>query len=65
MNIELPKKRLLYVLMVLGYIVNSLVLGNFSFADLAKIFLYWSIAFVMWWMADYFYNKNKSSAESS
>ena len=62
----MPKKRLLFALMVLGYIVNSLVLGNFSFADLAKIFLYWSIAFCMWWMADYLYNKkNNSSAEGS
>ena len=61
----MPKKRLLYVLMMFGYIANSLVLGRFSFADLAKIFLYWSVVFGMWWVADYFYNKNKSSAESS
>ena len=61
----MPKKRLLYVLMLFGYIANSLVLGRFSFADLAKIFLYWSVVFGMWWVADYFYNKNKSSAESS
>jgi hypothetical protein len=64
-NIEMPKKRLLYVLMLFGYIANSLVLGRFSFADLAKIFLYWSVVFGMWGVADYFYNKNKSSAESS
>ena len=61
----MPKKRLLYALMIYAYIANSLVLGRFSFADLAKIFLYWSVVFGMWGVADYFYNKNKSSAESS
>ena len=61
----MPKKRLLYVLMLFGYIANSLVLGRFCFADFAKIFLYWSVVFGMWGVADYFYNKNKSSAESS
>ena len=61
----MPKKRLLFALMIYGYIANSLLLGNFSFTDLAKISREWSIAFGMWWMADYLYNKNKSSAESS
>ena len=55
----MPKKRLLFALMIYGYIANSLLLGNFSFTDLAKIFMEWSIAFGMWWVADYFYNKNK------
>lgn len=61
----MPKKRLLYVLMLFGYIANSLVLGRFSFADLAKNFLYWSVVFGMWWMADYLYNKNKRISEGN
>ncbi len=64
-NIEMPKKRLLFALMIYGYIANSLLLGNFSFTDLAKISMEWSIVFCMWWMADYLYNKNNSSAEGS
>ena len=49
----MPKKRLLYVLMIYAYIANSLILGNFSFTDLTKIF------------TEYFYNKKKSSDECS
>jgi len=64
-NIEMPKKRLLYALMIYGYIANSLILGNFSFTDLTKIFIEWSIIFGMWWGAEYFYNKKKSSDEYS
>ena len=33
----MPKKRLLYALMIYAYIANSLILGNFSFTDLTKI----------------------------
>ena len=62
----MPKKRLLFALMIYGYIANSLLLGNFSFTDLAKISMEWSIVFGMWWLADYLYNKkNNSSAEGS
>lgn len=61
----MPKKRLLLALMIYGYIANSLLLGNFSFTDLAKISVEWSIVFGMWWIGDYFYNKNKSSDKSS
>lgn len=59
MNIEMPKKRLLFALMIYAYIANSLLLGNFSFTDLTKIFIEWSIVFGMWWGAEYFYNKKK------
>ena len=61
----MPKKRLLFALMIFGYISNSLLLGNFSFENLTKIATFWVAAFAMWWVADYFYNKNKSSAEGS
>ena len=62
----MPKKRLLYALMIYGYIANSLLLGNFSFTDLAKISIEWAIVFGMWWVVDYLYNKkNNSSAEGS
>ena len=61
----MPKKRLLFALMIFGYIANSLLLENFSFENLTKVATFWLAAFAMWWMADYLYNKNKSSAESS
>ena len=61
----MPKKRLLFALMIFGYIANSLILGSFSLENLVKISTWWLVAFGMWWIADYFYNKNKSSAESS
>jgi len=44
----MPKKRLLYALMIYAYIANSLLLGNFNFTDLTKIFIEWSIVFGMW-----------------
>lgn len=61
----MPKKRLLFILMIFGYIANSLLLGDFSFENLMKVATFWLAAFGMWWMADYLYNKNKRSAESS
>lgn len=61
----MPKKRLLFALMIFGYIANSILLDDFSFENLTKIATFWVAVFGMWWMADYFYNKNKSSAESS
>lgn len=61
----MPKKRLLFALMIYGYIANSLLLGNFSFTDLTKIFIEWSFVFGMWWVVEYFYNKKNSSDECS
>ena len=61
----MPKKRLLFALMIFGYIANSLLLGIFSFENLTKIVTFWLAVFAMWWMADYLYNKNKSSVEGS
>ena len=61
----MPKKRLLFALMIFGYIANSLLLGDFSFENLMKVATFWLAAFAMWWMADYLYNKNKRSAGSS
>jgi len=61
----MPKKRLLFALMICGYIFNSLLLGDFSFENLTKVASFWSSAFFMWWIADHFYNKNKSSEECS
>ena len=61
----MPKKRLLYALMIYAYIANSLILGNFSFTDLTKIFIEWSFVFGMWWVVEYFYNKKNSSDKCS
>jgi len=61
----MPKKRLLFALMIFGYIANSLLLGDFSCENLMKVATFWVAAFAMWWMADYLYNKNKRSAEGS
>ena len=61
----MPKKRLLYALMIYAYIANSLLLGDFSFDNLTKIATFWLAAFAMWWGAEYFYNKKKSSDECS
>ena len=55
----MPKKRLLYALMIYGYIANSLILGNFSFTDLTKIFIEWSIVFGMWWEQNIFIIRKK------
>ena len=61
----MPKKRLLFALMIFGYIANSLLLGDFSFENLMKVATFWVAAFAMWWMANYLYNKNKRSAGGS
>lgn len=61
----MPKKRFLYCLIVVTFIVKSLILESFSFENLVKISTGWLVAFGMWWIADYFYNKNKNSAEDS
>ena len=61
----MPKKRLLFILMIFGYIANSLLLGDFSFENLMKVATFWLAAFGMWWGAEYFYNKKKSSDECS
>lgn len=61
----MPRKRFLYCLIVVTFIVNSLILGSFSLENLVKISTWWLVAFGMWWIADYFYKKNKSSAEGS
>ena len=61
----MPRKRFLYCLIVVTFIVNSLILGSFSLENLVKISTGWLVAFGMWSIADYFYNKNKSSAEGS
>ena len=55
----MPKKRLLYALMIYAYIANSLILGNFSFTDLTKIFIEWSIVFGMWWEQNIFIIRKK------
>ena len=55
----MPKKRLLYALMIYAYIANSLILGNFSFTDLTKIFIEWSIIFGMWWVRNTFIIRKK------
>ena len=61
----MPKKRLLFALMIYGYIANSLILGDFSLENLMKVASFWSSVFFMWWMADYLYNKHKRSTEGS
>ena len=61
----MPKKRLLFALMIFGYIANSLLLGDFSFDNLTNIATFWLAACARWWGAEYFYNKKKSSEECS